>query len=96
MHGVHNPGAVSSKENSRAPHPADSAAVKAYDQLNKLWMKFIMNQDATNDYGAVALQSVEFFEPPRLTGLPACCSKAHLADDVGYEDVPAFQPRGAR
>ena len=55
MHGVHNPGAVSSKENSRAPHPADSAAVKAYDQLNKLWMKFIMNQDATNDYGTVAL-----------------------------------------
>ena len=25
--------------------------MKAYDQLNKLWMKFIMNQDATNDYG---------------------------------------------
>ena len=55
MHGVHNPGAMSSKDNSRAPHPADSAAVKAYDQLNKLWMKFIMNQDATNDYGMAAL-----------------------------------------
>jgi len=38
------------KSSSRTAHPADEAAVKAYDSLNKLWRKFIKTQDPNSDY----------------------------------------------
>ena len=38
------------KSAARSAHPADEAAVKAYDSLNKLWRKFIKTTDPNSDY----------------------------------------------
>ena len=52
VNGVHNPGMADSlqKDAARKAHPAEEAAVKAYDSLNKLFRKFIKTTDPNSDY----------------------------------------------
>jgi hypothetical protein len=38
------------KDAARKAHPAEEAAVKAYDSLNKLFRKFIKTTDPNSDY----------------------------------------------